>query len=228
MFWAPRRSWWWLALLFGAGSACFLVAPFPAFLHRVGPQADAAVFFAGSILFTAAATVQWLATIRTVPSGAPTTGPRMAWQPHRADWWSAAVQWVGTVAFNVTTLRALTVAVASPSYDRLVWRPDAVGSICFLVSGLVAYAAVAGGPLRRPPGTLDGAVVAVDLLGCLAFGVAALASYVLPDGNGELAGTVANAATSAGALAFLVGAVLLLPQGARASRTAVAAAAHRG
>jgi hypothetical protein len=27
-------------------------------------------------------------------------------------------------------------------YDRLVWTPDAVGSACFLVSGILAYSLV--------------------------------------------------------------------------------------
>ncbi|MET0833608.1 MAG: hypothetical protein ABWZ62_06485, partial [Actinomycetota bacterium] len=27
--WAPRQASWWIAILFAAGSACFLVAPFP-------------------------------------------------------------------------------------------------------------------------------------------------------------------------------------------------------
>src|SRR5215213_4562921 len=35
-------------------------------------------------------------------------------------------------------------------YDRLVWRPDALGSICFLVSGYLAYLEVCGRPFCRP------------------------------------------------------------------------------
>jgi hypothetical protein len=50
-------------VLFAAGSTCFLVAPMPWFLQPVGPQTDGAVFFAGSVLFTAAASVQWLTTV---------------------------------------------------------------------------------------------------------------------------------------------------------------------
>ena len=116
----------WMAVLFAAGSACFLVAPFPGFVQLVGPTADAAVFFAGSVLFTLAATLQCL--------GSDT----------RIDVWSASVQLVGTVFFNITTFRALSTAVDSSSYDALVWRPDAYGSTCFLVAGCLAYVAVAG------------------------------------------------------------------------------------
>lgn len=205
---------WWTAVLFALGSTCFLLGPLPAFLRLVGPQADGAVFFAGSLLFTSAATLQWLQTINADRQQAgPGAGPmrRLTWEPRRIDWWSSGVQLVGTVFFNVTTFRALSTAIASPSYDRLVWRPDAYGSVCFLVSGALAYAEVAGGLMRWPPRTRDGAVAAVNLGGCVAFGISAVAAYVVPSTGGVADVTVVNAATSLGALGFLIGALLLLP-----------------
>src|SRR5215212_2808991 len=111
-----------MALCFAAGSVCFLVGPFPGYVNVVGPGADAATFFAGSILFTLGGALQV-----SLAAG----GPRPAW-------WGAVVQSAGTLAFNVTTYRAMDVALGSSDYDRLVWRPDLVGSICFLVSGLIA------------------------------------------------------------------------------------------
>ncbi len=116
--------------------------------------------------------------------------------------------------FNATTFRALSTAVDAPSYDHVVWRPDALGSICFLVSGYLAYVEVAGGLLRPPPRALEGALVSVNLFGCVAFGLSAVAAYVVPATDTFVNVTVANAATAIGALAFLVGAVLLLPEGA--------------
>jgi hypothetical protein len=208
-----RPAWWWTGVLFAAGSLCFLVAPVPWFLGLVGPQADGAVFFVGSLLFTAAAALQWRATIDTGRS-APGGRRRRAWQPRRADWWSSGLQLLGTLAFNATTLRALGTALDSPSYDRLVWRPDAVGSVLFLASGWLAYAVVSGGALRLAPRTADGAIAAVNLFGCVAFGVSAVAAYVLPATGSEADVAVANATTAVGALAFLVGALLLLSEGA--------------
>jgi len=32
-------------------------------------------------------------------------------------------------------------ALSDPEYDKLVWRPDAFGSVCFLISGVIAYRA---------------------------------------------------------------------------------------
>ncbi|MGZ4499090.1 MAG: hypothetical protein ACXVXD_01520 [Nocardioidaceae bacterium] len=214
VLWAPRRASWWIAVLFMLGAACFLLAPLPAFLAAVGPRTDAGTFFVGSVLFTAAAALQYLEAVNPGPGH----GGRLrwlTWEPRRLDWWSSGVQLVGTLFFNVTTFRALQVTPNQSSYDRLVWQPDALGSVCFLVSGTLAYAEVAHGPLRRPPHTLEGVIVSVNQIGCVAFGVSAVAGYVLPATGAAVNVPLTNAATAVGALAFLVGAALLLPEGAR-------------
>jgi hypothetical protein len=184
---APRRAVWWTGVLFAIGSTCFLVAPFPGFAELVGSEVDAAVFFVGSIFFTSAALLQAL--------DAET----------RADRWSSLVQLAGTIFFNVSTYRALRTGIDANEYDRLVWTPDALGSICFLVSGVIAYVAVA-----RPPRRLLWWIGAVNLAGCVAFGISAIAGYVLPSTGSALDLAAANSWTSLGALCFLVGALLLL------------------
>ena len=210
---SPRQAWWWMAVLFAIGSTCFLVGPIPAFVDLVGPEADGVVFFVGSLFFTTAATLQLresvLAGRGQLQEG--TSGWRSVWQPHNRDWWSSAVQWVGTLFFNVTTFRGMSDAIDSPTYNQLVWRPDAFGSICFLVSGVIAYMIAAGGLWRRPHGA-DATIAAVNLFGCVAFGVSALGAYVIPSTHSELDARIANATTSLGALAFLVGALLLIWQ----------------
>lgn len=187
---APR----WTGGLFAAGSTCFLVAPLPAVAQAVGEVVDAVVFFVGSLLFTAAAALQWL------PLGASRT----------RDWWSSTWQLAGTLFFNATTFRALSTPTESADYNRVVWRPDAFGSVCFLVSGVLAYLVVTGSLRRRPPRTTPGRMAVVNLVGCVAFGVAAVASYVVPAGSEPLDADLANTTTAAGALCFLVGALLLL------------------
>src|SRR3954470_23407200 len=117
-----------MALLFAAGSACFLVGPLPGYAQLVGATAVGVTFFVGSIFFTGGGALQSLMAFpdRRAPGAA------------RAAWWAAIVQSAGTLFFNVTTFRALTTLPDQASYDRLVWRPDALGSICFLVSGVIA------------------------------------------------------------------------------------------
>jgi hypothetical protein len=196
-WWAPRRATWWVGVLFAIGSACFLVGPFPGFVELVGSEVDSLVFFVGSIFFTAAATLQLLGT------GIAGRG---------LDWWSSAVQVAGTIFFNISTFDALQRALDTTQYNRLVWAPDAFGSICFLVSGYLAYFAVCGRPFSRPRRTREWWIAAINLLGCVAFGVSAVASYVIPATGSAVDLARANATTSFGALCFLIGAVLLLPE----------------
>jgi hypothetical protein len=222
-YWAPRRAWWWMAVLFALGSTCFLVGPFPGFVDLVGPRIDGVVFFVGSLLFTSAAFLQWRESVQTNHSSPlPTrhTGRSTLFAPRRIDWWASAVQLVGTLFFNVTTFHALSTAIDAPSYNSLVWRPDALGSICFLVAGGLAYAEVTGGLLHRPPSSLEGRIVAVNLAGCVLFGLSALGAYVLPATGDSVNVTIANVGTALGALGFLIGAVLLLPEGAGVTATA--------
>ena len=51
----------------------------------------------------------------------------------------------------------------------------------------------------------------MNLLGCVAFGISAVAAYVVPSTGSALDLAGANVFTSLGALGFLIGAVLLLP-----------------
>ena len=183
----------WMALAFAAGSACFLVGPFPGYLALVGPRAGALTFFVGSVLFTVGGVLQMVVAARD--RGAGGTGT--------AAWWAAAVQFAGTLFFNVTTFRALQTALADPAYDRLVWRPDAFGSTCFLVSGLIAYVASprrGWRPMRSGRGWWQ---PAINLAGCVLFGIAAVAGYVVPASGTMLDLSAANWTTAAGAACFL-------------------------
>ncbi|MEO7017954.1 MAG: hypothetical protein ABI130_06295, partial [Leifsonia sp.] len=54
------------------------------------------------------------------------------------DWWAAAVQFAGTLFFNVSTADALITALNSSTRLNSGWRPDAFGSVCFLVASAFA------------------------------------------------------------------------------------------
>src|SRR5437868_3734963 len=88
-WWAPQRATWWIGVLFAIGSTCFLVGPFPGLVQLVGSEIDALVFFVGSLLFTSAAALQY------VEGGLS--------RSRSLDWWSNAIQLVGTVFFNIST-----------------------------------------------------------------------------------------------------------------------------
>jgi hypothetical protein len=186
----------WMALCFALGSTCFLIGPFPGYVQLVGESADAITFFVGSILFTLGGALQsWLAWPEWRSPGGG-----------RAAWWAAIVQSAGTLFFNVTTYQAMHTALTSPEYNRLVWRPDWRGSICFLVSGMIAYVASprrgwhGWRPVRGEAGWWQ---PAVNLLGCVFFGISAVAGYVVPSTGSMLDLAAANWNTSLGAACFL-------------------------
>ena len=198
VWWAPRRAGWWIGVLFAIGSTCFLIGPFPGFVELVGSAVDGLVFFVGSIFFTSAAAHQLLQSNR---AGRFST-----------DWWASAIQFVGTLFFNVNTFHALQEGLDATEYDRLVWTPDVVGSACFLVSGALAFGLVRGRRNRQ------WWIAAVNLVGCIAFGISALAAFWVPSQGSVVDLAAANGFTAFGGLCFLVGAVLLLPESAAEER----------
>ncbi len=182
----------WIGALFAIGSVCFILGPLPGFAQLVGSAAAGTVFFVGSVFFTSAAFLQFRSSERP-----------------GADWWAALIQLVGTLYFNVDTFRAMQDSYETSEVDRLVWRPELFGSICFLVSGVIAYNAVRDGGLRRAARTLEWKIDAVNLLGCILFMISALAGYVVPETGDVLDLAAANVSTSLGAVCFLIGALLL-------------------
>jgi hypothetical protein len=121
---------------------------------------------------------------------------------------------LGTLFFNVSTFRALQSGLDTTEYNRLVWRPDALGSICFLVSGYLAYLEVCGRPFCRPRRSLAWWIAAVNLAGCVFFGISAVAGHIVPSTGSAVDLAAANTTTVLGALCFFAGAVLLLPESA--------------
>jgi hypothetical protein len=194
---AARRANTAIGVLFAIGSTGFLIGPFPGYLQLVGSSADGLTFFIGSIFFTSAALLQF-ATTRLVGGGRP-------------DWWAGGIQFAGTLFFNISTWEAMQKALDTKATDRLVWQPDVYGSICFLVSSWIAYGSANGGYGRRRRHDTPATIAFVNLLGSIAFGISAAASYVVPSTGDVLALGASNFTTAFGAGCFLVGAILLLP-----------------
>lgn len=212
LWWAPRRANWWIAVLFAIGSGCFLIGPFPGFIRLVGSGTDGAVFFIGSLFFTCAALLQYLETANARRSGRLRL---ITLEPANPDWWATLAQLAGTLFFNASTFHALQVGLSSSAQDRLIWAPDALGSVLFLVAGVIAWSQAPGAG-QAPRRSYAWWIAAVNLGGCIAFGLAAIGSFVVPKSGDVLALGPANFLTSLGALGFLIGAILLLPESAAA------------
>jgi hypothetical protein len=177
-----------MAVLFMIGSACFAIASLPA-ASDLSDEAVGITYFVGSIFFTSGAIEQ----LRTAHSKG-------------LELWAAIVQFVGTLWFNVDTFDAMSDRLSSASahaQNLLVWTPDAAGSICFLVSSVLAAIAA------RAEGRAARHIAWLNVIGSIAFGASAIAAYVVPDTGDLLDASLATSGTLIGAICFLWGAALL-------------------
>ena len=146
-----RREAWGFAI----GSIFFALGAVPFYADAVGPVVTNLTFSIGAVFFTLAALIQLALSGRRPPR-------RGSNPADRADWWAAAVQFVGTLFFNVSTTDALDHG------DRTPMRASAAagvrmrsGSICFLVASALAIVATTDrdrlwDPQRPHAGTAPG------------------------------------------------------------------------
>ena len=222
----PRHLNTTVSALFMVGSAGFALGSVPAYASAVGTTADAVTFFISSIFFTLASFGQLVQSQSPAlaPTGTAHDDERQpanlrAWLPHDRNWLAAVTQFPGTLFFNATTLSALLQGLTAQQYDRVVWRPDAYGSVLFLVSSSYAVLAL-GRFLSWHPGSPFWRIVWLNLIGSIAFMVSAIGAYALPKTGIEISPAWANGGTFAGAVCFLAGAWLMIPAWRTTSRAA--------
>jgi hypothetical protein len=175
-----------IGVLFMIGSACFAVASLPG-ASSLSHAVVGVTYFIGSLFFTTAAFEQ----LRTARGRGTQVG-------------AAAIQFIGTLYFNVTTFTGMSDSLSARQADLLVWSPDAFGSVCFLVSSVLAEIAVWGPlvPARRS--------ASLNLVGSVAFGISAVAAVVIPDTDELLNAALATSMTLVGALCFFWAARVLV------------------
>lgn len=196
---------WRIGLLFAIGSVCFVLGPLPAYVSAVGGQAAAVTFFVGSVFFTSGAYLSYVQVVRHA-------GHRwFGWEPSYAGFWATTIQLVGTVYFNVSTFTAL-LDVPDDLVDRVIWRPDAIGSICFLVSSAIAFAEAGHRWWSWRPGKRDWHITALNVWGSVFFGLSAVGAYVQPSGDLTNA-QWSNGGTFLGAVCFLLSSLLTMGEG---------------
>jgi hypothetical protein len=210
---------WWMAVGFALGSTCFAVAAIASQWASAPRPAIGVTFFVGSILFTVAAYLQYWEVVN-VERGPLHTHSRhrlrpTSWEPRRIDWLAALVQLIGTLFFNISCFQGMKHGLDTRQTNLRVWAPDALGSICFLVASEGAFAEVCGRWVCLRGRSSAWRIVALNMLGSIAFGVAAVASLIEPSRSEPVSAAVTNAGTALGALCFLAGALMLVPEAAK-------------
>jgi hypothetical protein len=219
--WMPRQLNWWIGIVFALGALLFMLAsvfaltPALARAWSLDSFGVNAVFFAGSVPFTIAAYLQLFQAANAGVSASPTPRRGMVlfgWQPRDIGWLSSALQFLGTLLFNVNTFDALLPGLDWLQQDLDIWGPDVAGSILFLASGYLAFIETCHAHWAWQPKRLTWWVTFANLLGCVAFMIAAVFAFVPPAAPAFDALTISIAFTLIGALGFLIGSLLMLEE----------------
>ncbi len=196
---------------FMIGSAFFAVGSAPGLSEAMGSSLSNLLFFIGAWFFTGAGLIQLFL------SGA--VAVKVAYAPGRmvrAEWLAAATQSFGTILFNVSTTGALH-ARSINAQEKLVWNPDAGGSVAFLISGILAFVAYAHARKLWELGRRAWWSIFINLVGCIAFGASAVGAFILPSGD-ALNNSLANNGTFIGAICFFLASLIVLPFWGRSRR----------
>ncbi len=185
---------------FGVGSALFAAGAMLSVM-QANAILTSVVYAVGAVCFTVAAGVQWRAAADHHP-------PSRLRDP---DWVSAALQFAGTLYFNVMTIRALVLSIDSTSgtYND-VWEPDVIGSLLFLISSWVAWHPIARDHRHHLLRGRSLLICWANMLGSVFFGISAAGAKMLPDGTLKNEGWN-NWGTFLGAVGFFIAAMALRP-----------------
>lgn len=220
--WMPEQLNWWIGSVFALGALFFMLGSIAVLAPATSKWSFGAntIFFAGSIPFTVAA---YLQLFQAANAGAfvaqgksnPHRTLIFGWRPHEIGWLSCALQFVGTLLFNINTFDAMLPGLDWLQQDLQIWIPDFLGSILFLTSGYLAFIETCHAHWSWQPGSLSWWVTFINFLGCVAFMVSAVFAFVPPSTPVFDAATTSVVFTLIGAACFFVGSLLMLPETAK-------------
>ena len=210
-------------MLFAIGSALFTLGGVGATWPQLVPAwlRDGSVlntvFVVGAIFFTSAAWLQWLEALNgdvaeSLGNDARRSWRWLGWRPRNLGYLASAVQLVGTLMFNFNTVDATLTGLSWEAEDLLVWTPNMLGCVCFLVASYLAYAEVSRGAASFAPRSVSWWIAVVNLLGSVAFQLSAFYSVAGSEPASAAALFWAGFYTAAGGLCFLLGSYLMIPE----------------
>jgi len=192
------------ATAFIVGGSLFCIGALLAQADIGGPRLAAAVFAAGGVFFTTGGYTSVLLVVNA-------RGDQWRWwsvEPGRLDWASAVTLFVGTLYFGASLLAALIGDLTTAQIHRLVWSPEVIGCVLFLLSGHLALTELRRDRPRGRRADLGWWIAVVNQAGSALFMAAAIAAFVRPSTGDELAVGIANWATFAGAACFAAAGVM--------------------
>jgi hypothetical protein len=192
------------ATAFVIGGSLFSIGALLAQAHVGGPRLAGAVFLAGGVFFTTGG----YTSVLLAANGHGGSWRWWTFEPRQLEWTSAFVLFVGTLYFGVSLVAALVGDLTTAQEHRLVWSPEVIGCVLFLVSGHLALLQLRRRRRTGQVARLDWWIAVVNQVGSALFMVAAIAAFVRPSSGDELAVGLANWSTFAGAACFAAAGVM--------------------
>jgi len=216
-----------IGVLFMIGSACFAIASLPTVSSWIPGWPIATIYFVGSLFFTAAAALQLRTAERRVDvtasgvqfigtllfnvstAGAfidqlePVGQDLVIWTP---DVWGSAAFLISSAIAQVAVLRDVNAGVGRAAEHRR--HPDWPSPLQRLGSVARREWHEAARDLRSD----EIWIATINLAGSVAFGLSAIAAFVVPDTGELLNATAVNTWTLLGALCFFAAAFLLVEE----------------
>jgi hypothetical protein len=193
---------------FLVGGSLFAIGALLAQADIGGPRLAAVVYLVGGVFFSTGGYASVLLAINAPHRrrDGSWAGDRWRWwarEPRNIDYLAAAVLFAGTIVFGINLVDSLLGSLTPAQEDRLVWNPDIIGCLLFLISGFLAMVDISGSWLRLRGEGLGWWIVFVNQVGSVLFMVSGVASLVRADGD-MIAVALANWGTFGGAVCFAV------------------------
>ena len=221
--WMPGELNWWIGSIFALGASLFMLGSIlvllPALASTWALDANTVnmIFFGGSIPFTTAAYLQLFQAANAGAFSSQGNRPLsrtsfFGWRPQQIGWLSCALQFAGTLLFNINTFDAMLPGLDWLHQDLEIWVPNFAGSVLFLASGHLAFTETCHAHWAWKPGSLSWWVTFINYLGCMAFMISAVFAFVPPWDPYFDVVTISVLFTLIGAVCFLFGSLLMLPE----------------
>lgn len=223
-FWAPGRISWWVAVSFILGSVLFALGAgsslwFQSFLGgELASRIADWSYFIGATVFTGAIYLQILETINTDPHPRrarqrPDESFRwFAWQPKRLSYMEVFALFVGSLFFNFETTLALLGVSGKEGVNWLLSVPSFLGALLFVIGGYMQVVEVCHRYLCIRFRSISWWSATFNFLGCVGFLVGATFGFQIPGLSTPADPTIVKAAYLQGALFFLAGSYLMIPE----------------
>jgi hypothetical protein len=195
---------------FFLGGGLFTLGAVLSQLDAATPSTINWTFLIGGFFFSTgayAALVQEINSPRGIDQDGALSESRWSWwtyEPQRPGWMAAFVLFCGTLAFAISLVDVFISRLETKQIDHLVWAPEMVGCVLFLVSGHIGIIEVCHGRFRLLPRDLGWWIVTVNQVGSWLFFLSGLAAYIRPATGEVINVAVINWGTALGAACFSV------------------------